>query len=335
MSVLFYDIHKELNYKICDKVQECGSFWELLYADDTLLIGNRARELNMLLHALEKECAKYNMRLNKAKCLYIGMGGAADIHFQDGTKIQRVDKAGYLGGVIAEDANRNNEINARLGKAMSTCHKLKIFWRKTNAPKTWKLQVFNAIIISQLTYGLNSLSLTPGCINRLNAFHIKGLRQIMGIPHAYYSGVSNEQVLKRVNLALNKADTLDLTWEQFHTDAQQRKKKFKTTTLVGQLVQDRQVNMLGHVLRRDMDHLLRKVTCDEELQRPHKGFKRVGRPKHNWVEDNLARAHLHIGEVTMGPDGPIYTGNPQVTTYDPDNPVHVQNLKEAANNRRF
>ena len=109
------------------------------------------------------------------------MGGAADIHFADGTKMERVDQAGYLGGVITEDSNRNTELGSRLSKAIGTCQKLKIFWKKTAAPKSWKLQVYNAAIVAQLTYGLNSLSLTPACIKRLNAFHIRGLRHILGI----------------------------------------------------------------------------------------------------------------------------------------------------------
>ena len=33
--------------------------------DDTFLIGRRARELNMLLHAIEEESEKYNMNLNR------------------------------------------------------------------------------------------------------------------------------------------------------------------------------------------------------------------------------------------------------------------------------
>ena len=102
-------------------------YWELLYADDTLLIGNRARELNMLLHAIEEESAKYNMSLNRGKCEYVGMFGGAKIKFKNGTPVKRVVAAGYLGSRITQHADRNMEAVARLSKALNTVERLKFF----------------------------------------------------------------------------------------------------------------------------------------------------------------------------------------------------------------
>ena len=45
--------------------------WELIYADDTMLIGKRAREVNIILAAIEKTSSKYNLSLNYNKCEYI------------------------------------------------------------------------------------------------------------------------------------------------------------------------------------------------------------------------------------------------------------------------
>ena len=59
MTVIFMDIHTELDHKISGKsVDICSNLWELLYADDTMLIGTRARELNMLIRAIEEESEK-------------------------------------------------------------------------------------------------------------------------------------------------------------------------------------------------------------------------------------------------------------------------------------
>ena len=85
----FMDIHTELDHKITGKsIEICNNLWELLYADDTVLIGTRARELNMLIKAIEEESAKYNLRLKYDKCNYIGLYGKADIKFKDGSKMQ-------------------------------------------------------------------------------------------------------------------------------------------------------------------------------------------------------------------------------------------------------
>ena len=93
---------------------DCINAWELLYADDTMLMGTRARELNILLAAIEDESAKYNLRLNYGKCNYLAMNGKANIHFKNGTKLTKVEKATYLGGTIGCNATRNEEINNRM-----------------------------------------------------------------------------------------------------------------------------------------------------------------------------------------------------------------------------
>jgi len=68
MTVMFDDIHTNVDRKIGGYQTDCFNYWELIYADDTMLIGNRARELNILLAEIETECAKYNLKLNYGKC---------------------------------------------------------------------------------------------------------------------------------------------------------------------------------------------------------------------------------------------------------------------------
>ena len=68
------------------------------------------------------------MKFNKDKCEVIAMNGYADIHFSDGVRLKTVNKATYLGGVISNNAGRQNDINNRLSKALATCGKLKEFF---------------------------------------------------------------------------------------------------------------------------------------------------------------------------------------------------------------
>lgn len=49
MTVIVHDIHLVVDYILAGRTAEPFDFWELLYADDTMLIGSRARELNILL----------------------------------------------------------------------------------------------------------------------------------------------------------------------------------------------------------------------------------------------------------------------------------------------
>ncbi len=44
--------------------------------------------------------------------------------------------------------------------------------------------------------------------NRLDSFHTRGLTYVLGIEHSYYSHNTNEEVIERMNLALNDATDL-------------------------------------------------------------------------------------------------------------------------------
>ena len=103
---------------------------ELLYADDTMLIGTRARELNMLIEAIE-ESQQYNVMLNYDRCNYLAMYGNADIKFRDGSKMRETHEVTYLCGKLTKSASRHVEVLSRINKALQTCMRLKFFWSKT------------------------------------------------------------------------------------------------------------------------------------------------------------------------------------------------------------
>ena len=69
--------------------------------------------------------------------------------------------------------------------------------------------MYNAVIISKLIYGLETMYLNDSLIKRLDAFHMIGLRHILGIEHAYWSRTSNEEILERADaIACGHADIL-------------------------------------------------------------------------------------------------------------------------------
>ena len=210
-----------------------------------------------------------------------------------------------------------------MSKAFATCQKLKTFWRKTDTPISWKLQVYNAVIISQLVYGLNSLNITPAIKNRLDAFHMRGLRYILNIEHTYYSRISNKDVIEQMNLHLNSAEHENITWEQFMIDKEFKREDYKSTKLVGDIILDRQMALLGHIIRREPHELCRRVALDENLQRPSQLYKRVGATRLDWVTDNLARAHSAFHDEN------------HLLTYNPQDVEHVQNLINCAKNYDF
>ena len=69
MTAMFADIHMEVREKCWTKAAEEAGSTELLYADDTLLIGSKTKPANELLKTIEKHSERYGMHLNKEKTL--------------------------------------------------------------------------------------------------------------------------------------------------------------------------------------------------------------------------------------------------------------------------
>ena len=256
-----------------------------------MIIGKRAREINIILAAIEKTFNKYNLRLNYNKCEYIGMNGKAHIHFSNSKPLREVSQATYLGGIISNDASRWNDLNNRITKALLTCNRLKVFWSKTSCTHKWKLQVHNAVIISQLTYGLSTVQMTPAMISRLDAFQMRGLRYILQIERSYYSHVSNQEIYDKINIILNKDTDINITWQDFIVN--QRFDNLKKIIKLSDYVMGQQGKLLGHVIRADKNDPMRMPTINDRLETPGVHWKRVGRPRLGWVKENCKWTFEH------------------------------------------
>merc|ERR1712118_629426 len=114
---------------------------------------------------------------------------------------------------------------------------------------------------------------------------MRGLRYILGIKHSYYSRTSNEDVLRRANLAFNKVTDNQITWEQFRV----QNPTCKEIKMASDFIKEQQLKLLGHVLRREVTHPLRKGAITETLERPRQLYNRVGKQRYQWVDDNLER----------------------------------------------
>ena len=76
--------------------------------------------------------------------------------------------------------------------------------------------MYNAVIVSKLTYGLDSLQLTDGLVARIDAFQMRGIRHILRIEHAYWSRKSNEEIQAKTNMILmNVEDAINLLFCSF------------------------------------------------------------------------------------------------------------------------
>ena len=60
-----------------------------------------------------------------------------------------------------------------------TLKKLKLFFRHSSCSVKVKYQVYNAIVRAKLMYGLESVHLNASTLNKLDAFQLRGFRQML------------------------------------------------------------------------------------------------------------------------------------------------------------
>ena len=136
-------------------------------------------------------------------------------------------------------------------------------WGHSTLSRKRKLKLYESLIESKLLYGLPC-----GCLNvadrrRLDGFQARCLRQILKVPPAYYSRISNAAVLRQATLT--KASTLLLR---------------------------RQLAILGRILRCTSDSPLRTTSFIGGTLVPATSqfVRRVGRPRREWIPSVLEAA---------------------------------------------
>ena len=146
------------------------------------------------------------------------------------------------------------------------------------------MQVYNAIIVSQLTYGLSTVQLTPTMLAKLDAFQMRGLRYILKIEHSFYSHVTNEEVYEKANIALNKGKDLNITWEEFINAGDYSDLKY--VVKLSDYVMRQQNQILGHLIRAPNNDLMRRPAMGRHLAQNEQLYKRTGGPRMKWVGEN-------------------------------------------------
>ena len=164
---------------------------DLLYADDTILLGNDTYRVQAHYLILIDEGRKYGLELNATKTVMMRINHTGSIYHESGEAVNIVEEAVYLGGLITSTANARPELTRRLGEAKSVYKRLHQCWSHANIRRKRKIQLYNAIVLPNLIYNLESIWLNADGINRLNAFHFRYLRHICRIQPSFISRVPN------------------------------------------------------------------------------------------------------------------------------------------------
>ena len=100
------------------------------------------------------------------------------IHFKQGNTVPIQTQADYLGGKNKNTGDHKPELRHRISATWKTVRRLDLLWGKSRASIKWEIRVYDAVIVTKkLMYGLTSIPLSRADANKLDAFHMRGLRK--------------------------------------------------------------------------------------------------------------------------------------------------------------
>ena len=274
MTVLMKDAYEALGERaslaaVADS-SRIGFLFDLLYADDTSIIGSQAADVEELARAVESSGKQYGMTLHWGKTQLLSVRSSKRVRAPDGSLLDERPSILYLGALISADGKPDSEISRRIGLASAEFRLLKQLWNHANVTKDQKLTFFNSFVVSKLSYALCTMGLTRAQLRRLDGFHARCLRRIMAIPAAYISRISNNTVRERANV-----QPLSAT------------------------IAKAQMMLLGRVGRSDSGSALRRDTLVGGTATPLIGayVRRVGRPRQDWTTQAMAHARSHFASA--------------------------------------
>ena len=128
-----------------------------------------------LLHSLERATAGIGLHVNAQKTDYMCFNQTGDISTQGGSSLKLVDKFTYLGSSVS---STEKDIDTRLAKALTTINRLSVIWMSDLTDKL-KRSFFQAAVVSILSYGCSTWTLTKRLEKKLDGNYTRMLRAIL------------------------------------------------------------------------------------------------------------------------------------------------------------
>ena len=168
---------------------------ELLFADDAALVSHSASGLQRLLNKFSAACAEFALVISTKKTVVMHQGDQSPI-IVNGQELESVDNFAYLGSTINRGLTIEQELQTRIGRAASIFKSLRErAWHKKYLTIRTKCRIYECYILSTLLYRTETWTTYALHEKKLNAFHLRCLRRIMGIN--WWDRITNEEVLSR------------------------------------------------------------------------------------------------------------------------------------------
>ena len=172
----------------------------MLFADDAAVTTHTQQELQALMDCFSQACKDFGLTisLKKTNVLRQDTMEMPAITIDD-YELDVVEQFTYLGSTITDNLSLDTEIDKRIGKAATTLARLTSrVWTNPKLKVETEMVVYNACVVNALMYGSETWTTYDRQEKRLNSFHLRSIRRILGI--SWQDRVSNTEVLSRANL---------------------------------------------------------------------------------------------------------------------------------------
>ena len=173
---------------------------DMLFADDAALVARSQADLQVLMDKFASACSSFGLTISIKKTEVMGQNVDSEPEiFVDNQKLVVTDNFTYLGSTMTDNLSLNKEIDRRIGRACGTFSQLKKrVWENRKLTVKTKISVYRACVLSTLLYGSEAWAAYAVQEKRLNTFHLRHLRLILGIE--WHHRVTNNEVLRLADM---------------------------------------------------------------------------------------------------------------------------------------
>ena len=207
---------------------------DLEFADDAILISTSRASTHTALTTFAAVATSFGLTVNFIKTKFMACGvGISDDDRQPlvigNEEVLHVDTFVYLGSLVSSNSRVSAEVDRRLASASRCFGMLQCIFNATDLSINTKRLVYNACVLSTLLYGAECWPILRRDEIRLDAFHHRCLRAILGVTRLDQQArhIRNEDIRQR--------------WGDVGT--------------VTDMLRKRRLQWLGHVARMPADRL--------------------------------------------------------------------------------
>ncbi|XP_039276063.1 uncharacterized protein LOC120349649 [Nilaparvata lugens] len=239
--------------------------WDILYADDIVLIRKTPEELQQSLDLWRNSLEAAGLRISREKTVYMHCSfgdndDQAQAHIQlQGTPLPIVTQCKYLGSIISHDGSIDADISSRINTGWIKWRELTGVLCDKRMPVPIKGKVYKAAVRPAMLYGSECWPLKKQQEDRLHSAEMKMLR--------WAGGVTRLDHIRNTHV----------------------RGSFRVAPVYEKIMEGR-LRWYGHVNRRSPNHMTRKVLDMETQPRGR------GRPRLTWL------GLVHRKYEAVGPD---------------------------------